>query len=60
MVELSDSIKIIMLQDAGFHPIPLQEKYLKLVDFVKWCEDQAHAYDIPEKAEKLLKDIGEL
>lgn len=62
MSDTSESIRIKMLADAGFHPIALQESYLKLVAFVQRMTDIGDlccTKCVEEMAEKLLKEIGE-
>lgn len=62
MTDTPDSIKIKMLEDAGFHPIPLQEKYVLLVDFLKDLSKSGCCNVCQCKscdALKLLREIGE-
>jgi hypothetical protein len=63
-----DSLKILMLAEAGFQPIPLARKYLKLVRFVKEIE-QIKCTKFSEdncwkcascKAKQLLREIEEI
>lgn len=44
--EPSESIKILMLRDAGYHDTPLQINYLKLIEFIKWI--RSRGCDHPE------------
>lgn len=71
--EYPDSIKILMLNDAGFAPNALQIKYLKLVAFVKkisrpnlppkslryMVEERIGNPDKIIEAREILKEIGE-
>lgn len=62
MTDTPDSIKIKMLAEAGFPAIPLQEKYVMLVEFVKDIatgRDRVF-FDLDDEAKDLLKEIGEL
>lgn len=61
--ELPESIKIKMLEDAGFIPTELQERYLKLIEFVKRISQKTCticcAYCISCDAVRLLQEFGE-
>lgn len=60
MSEPPESIKIKMLADAGFTPIPLQDKYLKLVAFVQEIAKNESIDNIYEvQAYAVLKSVGE-
>lgn len=64
MKDTPESIKIKMLSEAGYCRIPLQESYLKLIDFIREiaseiCFSSENHYETCLKAQELLKDLGE-
>jgi len=70
-IDLSDSIKIKVLAEAGFPPTELQEKYLNLLEFVKSIANHTNFNETEvdfikfyakkeNEASILLEQIGEL